>query len=267
MPPWLRDLAAVAAAGGRLGILTDVDGTISSLAPRPDLARIDPRARSALAALVGVVPLVGVVSGRELDDLCQMVDVPGLFYSAGHGLAWRFGADEGHVRDAEAFAALVGPAKAGLAAWLHGQPVRFERKRFGLAIHYRDAMDHARARAAVLAAVAAVPAARPFAVREGARVVELIPPLPVSKGSVLREVVERFALTALVYFGDDHTDADAFRALRELRGSGRISGTAVAVVHTETAAEALDSADVTVLGVEGVVTALEFLARTLRQSC
>jgi trehalose 6-phosphate phosphatase len=262
VPTWLDDLIG-AAAVGRLGVLTDMDGTISPLAPRPDLARVDARARSALAALVQRAPLVGVVSGRELDDLRRMLELPGLFYSGGHGLSWCFGDAHGWAGGVERFESLVAPAAADLAARLGGRSMRFEQKRFGLAVHYRDAPDPAAARAAVLAAVSASPPARPFAVREGARVVELTPPVQATKGTVLRDVVDRFALTALLYFGDDVTDADAFRALRELRDAGRISGVAAVAVHAETASEALAAADVRVPAVEGVAAVLEALAKAL----
>jgi trehalose 6-phosphate phosphatase len=157
----------------------------------------------------------------------------------------------------------VEPAASDLARLLSGMPVRFERKRFGLAVHYRDAPDAAAARHEVLAAVSESSAARRFAVREGARVVELTPPLRVSKGTVIRRVVDQFALTDIVFFGDDVTDADAFLALRSLRDEGRIRGVAVAARHPETAAEALASADVEVPGVDGVVVVLETLVRLL----
>jgi trehalose-phosphatase len=262
MESWLQN-AVAAARTGRLGVLTDVDGTISPFAERPEEAQVEPRARDALRALTERVTIVGVVSGRDLDDLERMIGLDGLYYSGGHGLSWRFGALSGHAEGAEVFAPLVEPAATELAARLAGQPVRLERKRFGLAIHYRDAADAAAARAGVLAAVAASAAARRFAVREGARVVELVPPLHVTKGSVICRVVGQFALTDLLFFGDDVTDADAFATLRELRAAGRIRGVSVAAHHPETAAEALAAADVSVPGVLGVVAVLEDLVRFL----
>lgn len=262
---WLGQLAT-SAHDARLGVLTDVDGTISPFAQRPDDARVDPRAIAALNDLSAHVTITGAVSGRDLDDLITMVGLPDLYYSGGHGLSWRFGELSGHAEGAEVFESAVEPAAADLARLLGGMPVRFERKRFGLAVHYRDATDAALARHEVLAAVAQSGAARRFAVREGARVVELTPPLRVTKGTVIRRVVEQFALTDVVFFGDDVTDADAFLALRTLRDEGRIRGVAIAARHPETAAEALAAADVEVDGIDGVVASLEGLARLLGQN-
>jgi trehalose 6-phosphate phosphatase len=261
---WLGRLVT-SARDGRLGVLTDIDGTVSPFAQLPDDARVDPRAVTALETLSTHAIVTGVVSGRDLDNLMRMVGLPGLYYSGGHGLSWRFGELSGHSDGAEVFESAVEPAASDLARLLSGMPVRFERKRFGLAVHYRDAPDAVAARHEVLAAVSESSAARRFAVREGARVVELTPPLRVSKGTVIRRVVEQFALTNLVFFGDDVTDADAFLALRALRDEGRIGGVAVAALHPETAAEALAAADVQVAGVDGVVAALETLARLLTQ--
>jgi trehalose 6-phosphate phosphatase len=264
MNDWVEATVA-AARDGRLGVLTDVDGTVSPFAQRPDDARVDARALVALSALSSRVTVTGAVSGRDLDDLMRMVGLPDLYYSGGHGLSWRFGDLSGHTEGAEVFEGAVEPAASDLARLLAGMPVRFERKRFGLAVHYRDAPDAVAARHQVLAAVSESSAARRFSVREGARVVELTPPLRVSKGTVIRRVAEQFALTDLVFFGDDVTDADAFLALRALRDEGRIQGVAVAARHPETAAEALAAADVEVPGVAGVVTALETLVRLLSQ--
>ena len=193
METWI-EAAVTAARSGRLGVLTDVDGTISPLAEHPGEARVEPRAIAALAALAPRITIAGAVSGRDLDDLRRMVGLDALYYSGGHGLSWRFGELSGHAEGAEVFAAEVEPAASDLAGRLAGQPVRFERKRFGLAIHYRDAADAAAARAGVMAAVAASAAARRFAVREGARVVELVPPLTHSADRFLSEVLSSTAI-------------------------------------------------------------------------
>lgn len=260
--PWLDDVAR-AARRGRLGVLTDVDGTISYLAPRPDLARVDPRCRAALAALRPLAALVGVVSGRELDDVRALVGLDGLLYSGSHGLTWSYGGVDEIEEGAAVFAGLVETARAEMAPALLARRVLFEPKRFSLGVHYRDDPDPGSARAAIFGAINRSPAARAFAAREGARVVELVPPLHISKGTIIRRVVDRFRLGALLFFGDDVTDADAFTALRELRREGRITGTAVLAVHAETAAEARAAADAAVAAVTGVADTLERLVDRL----
>lgn len=254
---------AAAARGGRLGVFTDFDGTISFFAPRPDLARIDPRCHDALAVLAPLLPVTGVVSGREVAALHALVGLPELFYGGSHGLTSWYRGEETVEPGAAGLEDLVLPAEADLAAALTGLHVRFERKRFGLAIHYRDDPDPAAARAAILTAITRSPAASAFVVHEGARVVELAPPLGASKGMMLRALRVHFGLTALVFFGDDITDADGFRTIRELRAKGEVQGWAVAALHPETAAEARALADAAVPAVTGVADALEQLARSL----
>src|SRR5487761_1722211 len=70
-------------------LLCDVDGTISHLAPTPDLARVTPLSRSLLQTISRSM-LVAVVSGRDSPDLQRMLDLPDIVYISLHGLAWRF---------------------------------------------------------------------------------------------------------------------------------------------------------------------------------
>jgi trehalose-6-phosphatase len=67
-------------------------------------------------------------------------------------------------------------------------------------------------------------------------------------------------LSHALYAGDDTTDLDAFRKLRELEADGGISALCVGVRSAE-GPEAIElEADVVVDGTEGVMTMLEALA-------
>ena len=83
-PGDLRPLLEV----GRLGVLTDFDGTISPLAPRPEAAAVSTAARAALATLAQRLPVVAAISGRALFDLRAKLDLPDLLYIGSHGLTW-----------------------------------------------------------------------------------------------------------------------------------------------------------------------------------
>ena len=66
---------------------------------------------------------------------------------------------------------------------------------------------------------------------------------------------------AALYGGDDRTDADAFEALRTLRGDGNLEAIAcVAVGSDEAPPEVAAGADATVDGPEGFVEVLRALA-------
>ena len=70
----------------RLGLITDVDGTISPIVDVPDEARVTPRNLKLLAELEIQLPLVAVVSGRSAEDVAQRVGLPGLVYIGNHGM-------------------------------------------------------------------------------------------------------------------------------------------------------------------------------------
>lgn len=69
-----------------LGLITDIDGTISPIAPSPLEARVSPACRRHLAALAKKLELVAVISGRPAVEARDMVGVEGIVYVGNHGL-------------------------------------------------------------------------------------------------------------------------------------------------------------------------------------
>mgnify|MGYP001223022882 CR=1 FL=1 len=150
------------------------------------------------------------------------------------------------ARAAKAIAALPEAAVEG---------VRIERKRAAVSVHFREASDPdqgSRLEACL----------RPLAEREGLRlhggrfVLELRPAVDIDKGTVVSELALTPGARALVYVGDDLTDADAFAALRTV---DEVRTLAVGVLSSEVPAATFKDADLLVDGVEGVKRFLEDL--------
>jgi trehalose 6-phosphate phosphatase len=59
-------------------VITDIDGTVSAIAPTPAEAMVDPGAKAALALLAERLAAVAVVSGRAPQDGAAMVGLPEL---------------------------------------------------------------------------------------------------------------------------------------------------------------------------------------------
>ena len=250
----------------RLGVLTDVDGTISQIATQPEAAFVSPVAKSALTALAGSLPVVACLSGRALADLRRMVGLPDLLYVGSHGLTWWYqGADE-MPADMLAYLTYAQEAAEQLAPLRDVPGLRFEDKGVGLALHYRHAMDPDAARTTILSAIAGSPAAQRFEVREGIFVAELYPRVQVNKGTALRRVVERFELDGVLFLGDDLTDADAMYAARSLRDSPGMTAISIAVCHPEAPSLVGDLADYEVEGIAGSEAALSWLAEAVGQT-
>jgi trehalose 6-phosphate phosphatase len=170
-----KEVAGRLAASRAIALFLDFDGTLAPIRPRPDMVRVHPAARRALAAL-SLSPRfhVCVISARRRADVLTRLRVPRVRYLGLYG--WERTAAHGqpfspvlHVKNFLAGALPVHPT-----IWM-------EDKQYTIAVHYRGAPEAIRRAAAdrILRAVSLLPS----------------PALP-------------------VYVGDDLSDEAAFAALR-----------------------------------------------------
>lgn len=202
-------------------VFLDYDGTLTPIVERPEDATLPARGRRALERLRGRCP-VAVVSGRDLQDVRRMVGVDGIWYAGSHGFDIVGPGGEGHRRGEEYLPALE-TARRRLAELPERFPgVRLEAKAFALAVHWREAREeHVEE---VEAAVDRVVAdERDLRKTGGKRIFELRPNLDWHKGRallwLLRILEAEEGEKLPLYVGDDLTDEDAFRAIRD-RGVG-----------------------------------------------
>jgi trehalose 6-phosphate phosphatase len=218
LPDGLEALDAI--TGRRPAVFFDFDGTLSDIVNNPDAARLVAGAADALTALTAQCP-VAILSGRDLADVRERIGLPGIWYAGSHGFELT-GPDGTHHENAEAAASIpvLGQAAAELADRLgHIPGVMVEHKRFGVAVHYRNA---ARDRVGeVAAAVRNAGQRTALRVTTGREVIELRPNLDWDKGRTLLWVLdhirdnEKPGPLLPIYLGDDITDEDAFDAIAD----------------------------------------------------
>ncbi|HEY7050868.1 MAG TPA: trehalose-phosphatase [Mycobacterium sp.] len=211
-------------------VCLDYDGTVSVIVAEPESARLVDGVADTLARLAGRCP-VAILSGRDLADIRDRVNVAGLWYAGSHG--FESVAPDGSYRQNEEAAAAVPvleQAAADLRAELaHIDAARVEHKRFAVAVHYRDvSIDDI---GGVVAITHRVGCAAHLRVTNGRKIVELRPDVDWNKGTTLAWIREQVTGTAgrpvlPIYIGDDLTDEDAFDAIHT-------DGISILVRHTE----------------------------------
>jgi trehalose 6-phosphate phosphatase len=247
----------------RTAILTDVDGTLAPIAARAEDAAVPPAARRALERLSERFGLVGCVSGRQAEEARRLVGLDGIAYAGNHGLELLLPGDESPRPDPSvagqetvALEFLAGLDAGALAA----AGLRPEDKGPIQALHWRGADDeaHAEGRAHEIAVEAGQAGLEP---RWGRKVLELRPVGGGGKDAAVGSLLAGGELRAAVYAGDDRTDLDAFRRLRELGKAGELeAAVCVGIVSPEAPPELPEESDLIVDGPEGWLAILEWLA-------
>jgi trehalose 6-phosphate phosphatase len=214
---------ALQAQGKRIALFLDYDGTLTPIVETPDKATLPEDMRKALLEISGRCT-VGIISGRDLENVRRMVDIGSIIYAGSHGfdiaapegvnLQSRIGTE--FLPDLEAaekeLNGKLGPIKGTLV----------ERKKFAIAVHYRLVSEE---KIEDVEEIVDRVAARFPELRKayGKKVFELQPDIDWHKGKALLSLLSALKLDGSdimpVYIGDDVTDEDAFRALKK-RGIG-----------------------------------------------
>jgi len=260
---WAALLEPLRAVPSRTAILTDVDGTLAPIAERAEQAAVPAAARQVLERLNERYGLVGCVSGRQAEEARRLVGLDGIAYAGNHGLELLLPGDEaprpdpslaGREREAAEFVAGLEPATLAAAG------LRHEDKGPIQALHWRGAADegHAEGQAHEIAVEAGHAGLEP---RWGRKVLELRPVGGGGKDAAVASLLAGGELRAAIYAGDDRTDLDAFRRLRELGEEGELeTAVCVGIVSPEAPPELPEESDLIVDGPEGWLAILESLA-------
>jgi trehalose 6-phosphate phosphatase len=243
-------------------ILLDIDGTLAPIVRHAADAHVPEATRTLLIEIAKRYRLVGCVSGRRAATARQIVAIGTLAYVGNHGgELLRPGATRPEVDpELAAWTARTREfAARALTSDYQRLRVRGEDKDVIAAFHWRGAPDEAAAAVAV-ANIAKLAQEEGFAVHWGRKVLEVRPPVALDKGLGIAALLRGAPVKAALYVGDDTTDLDAFRGLRELVQSGSLSSALCAAVDSDEAPpELAREADLTVDGTGGVRELLEAL--------
>ncbi len=251
---------------GRMALYTDIDGTISPIAATPADAFLLPGAAEALSVICAHGIRVVAISGRAAADARRLVGLPELDYAGNHGFELMTASGRIISEDVAAASMNVTAALTEVASLEDALPdgLIIEDKTFTGSVHYR-LTKNPEASAIVLKAVLSEIADRyGLLLTEGRLVFELRPRLDINKGVFVVNDIRLRGIKTAAFLGDDITDLDGFRALRELTESGELlASAAIGVRAPESPARVLTESDLMVDGVTGMVAELQRFAAEL----
>jgi len=212
--------------GRDLLLFLDYDGTLSPIAATPDKAVLPEGMKAGLKALADDPACrVAVISGRGLDDIKKRVGLKGIIYSGNHGLEIEGPQLKYKAVVSPLYKKAVGQIKGALTAKLSKiKGAIIEDKGFSLSLHYRLVRknDVPLLKTILRRIVGDYPAKKRIMVRPGKMVFDIRPASGLDKGKVVlwllaRESFRRHGRKVTpIYIGDDATDGDAFKALRNI---------------------------------------------------
>jgi trehalose 6-phosphate phosphatase len=205
--------------GRKLLLLLDYDGTLVEIAPRPELASPTPALLRLLTRLINRFDYaVVVVSGRHLQNLLNLLPLPGLNYLGSHG-------GEGLIFG-KPFEALGGKsASEEISGWKKKlaellEPLTgwwIEDKPQGFVLHYRQASPGQEDQLLKIIEPwkADIIDRGSYQVLPGKKVMEVLP-YGVNKGAAIQKILLSgdFIGYFILYIGDDITDESVFAVMQ-----------------------------------------------------
>ncbi|KAH6756743.1 Haloacid dehalogenase-like hydrolase superfamily protein [Perilla frutescens var. hirtella] len=233
-----------ASKGKQIVVFLDYDGTLSPIVEDPDRAFITNEMREAVRDVSKFFP-TAIVSGRCRAKVHDFVKLSELYYAGSHGMDIK-GPSKGHRQKKGNQTVLCQPAReflpiidevyrALIEKVKHIPGAKVENNRFCLSVHYRcvDEKKWVELADEVKLVIKDYPQLR---LNHGRKVFEIRPTIKWDKGNAVEFLLESLGYADSndvlpVYIGDDRTDEDAFRVLRQ---RGRGLGILVSKVPKET---------------------------------
>jgi trehalose 6-phosphate phosphatase len=217
-------------------IITDIDGTISSIEPLPHQALITDNMKEILNNIQLKFKLLAIITGRSLEDALEMINIPGILYIGNHGMEYL--RDNEIVTDKKTLDYI--PKISEIHNELKNEPnikipgIILENKRACISIHYRSTKDPQSARKTILKTLNNIETPEGLQIKEGRKIIEVKPIIGNDKGKIINKIAKNYHAKKLIYLGDDVTDVDAFQEISKLSNEKIIDGTSILVQSNET---------------------------------
>ncbi|MCH79735.1 trehalose-phosphate phosphatase A-like, partial [Trifolium medium] len=230
------------AKGKRIALFLDYDGTLSPIVDNPDCAFMSDNMRAAVKKVAEYFP-TAIISGRSRDKVHEFVGLTELYYAGSHGMdiigpvrqslsvshnhpnciiksTDKQGKKVNLFQPAAEFLPMINEVLKSLIECtkdIKGSKV--ENNKFCVSVHYRNVDEKSWSLVAqrVNDVLKGFPRLR---LTHGRKVLEVRPVINWDKGKAVTFLLESLGLNNCddvlpIYIGDDRTDEDAFKVLRE----------------------------------------------------
>ncbi|CAL9096971.1 unnamed protein product, partial [Musa acuminata var. zebrina] len=221
-----------ASKGKQIVMFLDYDGTLSPIVDDPDSAFMSDAMRAAVRDVARYFP-TAIVSGRCLDKVINFVRLANLYYAGSHGMDIKGPKKPRHTKArakpvvfqaASEFLPMIQAAYKALSERTKSTAgVKVEDNKFCVSVHFRCVDE--KSWSLLFEQVRSVLKEYPkLWLTQGRKVLEIRPTINWDKGKALEFLLESLGFADCknvmpVYIGDDRTDEDAFKVLRD-RGQG-----------------------------------------------
>jgi len=206
-------------------LFLDYDGTLTPIAETPRKAFIPSSTKELLQKLAKIPQCkIGIISGRSLKDLKNIVGVEGIVYVGNHGLEIEGPKIKFESQVSLQLRSVMRDIAVGIQKRLSSiKGVLVENKGLSLSIHYRLVAkeDLTMLKKAVFEVAHHYTLHDKISVNSGKKVYEIRPSVKWDKGKAALWLLARQQFITgennvlPVYIGDDKTDEDAFKALNK----------------------------------------------------
>ncbi|CAN6232743.1 unnamed protein product [Urochloa humidicola] len=216
------------AQGRKIAVFLDYDGTLSPIVDDPDKAYMSPVMRAAVRNVAKYFP-TAIVSGRSRKKVFEFVKLKELYYAGSHGMDIVTSVAEHNTekcREANIFQPaceflpMIDEVSKALLEVISGiEGANIENNKFCVSVHYRNVAEKDWGVVAQLVNEVLVAFPR-LKVTNGRMVLEVRPVIDWDKGKAVEFLLQSLGLNDCenvipIYIGDDRTDEDAFKVLRE----------------------------------------------------